>query len=50
MNVLQHLPVLPIVMPLVAGAVMLLFAESRRTTRTFIALCATLANLVCGPL
>jgi multicomponent K+:H+ antiporter subunit D len=42
---LQHLPVLPIVIPLVAGAVMLLFAEPRRATRTFIALCATLANL-----
>ena len=46
MNGLQHLPILPVVIPLVAGAVMLLFAESRRTTRTFIALSATLANLV----
>ena len=45
MSWLQHLPVLPVVIPLVAGAVMLLFAEPRRTTRTFIALTATLANL-----
>ena len=45
MSWLQHLPVLPVVIPLVAGAVMLLFAEPRRTTRTFIALSATLANL-----
>jgi multicomponent K+:H+ antiporter subunit D len=44
-NWAQHLPVLPIVIPLVAGAAMLLFAEARRTERTIIALCATLANL-----
>ncbi len=50
MSWLQHLPVLPIVIPLVAGAVMLLFAESRRTTRTFIALSATLANLAVAAL
>lgn len=42
---LQHLPVFPVVIPLVAGAAMLLFAEARRTTRTVIALIATLANL-----
>ena len=35
---LQHLPVLPIVIPLVAAAAMLLFAESRRVPRLLIAL------------
>ncbi len=44
-QLLQHLPVFPIVIPLVAGASMLLFVEARRTTRTIIALIATLANL-----
>lgn len=42
---LQHLPIFPVVIPLVAGAAMLLFADARRTTRTVIALFATLANL-----
>ena len=42
---LQHLPVFPIVIPLVAGAAMLLFADAQRTARTVIALVATLANL-----
>ncbi|MEO5654390.1 MAG: proton-conducting transporter membrane subunit [Nitrosospira sp.] len=50
MSWLQHLPVLPVVIPLVAGAVMLLFAEPRRATRTFIALSATLANLAVAAL
>src|SRR5687768_3733390 len=44
-QLLQHLPVFPIVIPLVAGSSMLLFVEARRTTRTIIALIATLANL-----
>jgi len=39
---LRHLPVLPIVMPLVAGAAMLLFAESQRRLRDSIAMLATL--------
>lgn len=47
---LQHLPVLPIVVPLVAGAVMLLFAESQRRVREAIALVATLAQLAIGAL
>ncbi|HET7062422.1 MAG TPA: monovalent cation/H+ antiporter subunit D [Nitrosospira sp.] len=42
---MQHLPVLPVIIPLVAGAGMLLFAEGRRTERTIIALVATLLNL-----
>jgi multicomponent K+:H+ antiporter subunit D len=42
----NHLPIFPIVVPLVAGAVMLLFAEARRAPRTIIALVATLANLL----
>jgi multicomponent K+:H+ antiporter subunit D len=42
---LHHLPVLPIVIPLVSGAVMLLFAESQRRWRDSIALLATLAQL-----
>ena len=45
---LHHLPVLPIVVPLVAGAVMLLFAESQRRTREGIAFIATLAQLATG--
>lgn len=45
---LHHLPVLPIVVPLVAGAVMLLFAESQRRTREGIAFIATLAQLAIG--
>ncbi|MBB6094290.1 multicomponent K+:H+ antiporter subunit D [Povalibacter uvarum] len=45
---LQHLPVLPIVVPLVTGAVLLLFAESQRRLRESIALLATLAQLVIG--
>ncbi|SCX96479.1 multisubunit potassium/proton antiporter, PhaD subunit [Nitrosospira sp. Nl5] len=44
-NWLQHLPIFPVVIPLVAGAAMLLFADARRTERTVIALFATLANL-----
>lgn len=42
---LQHLPIFPVVIPLVAGATMLLFADARRTVRTVIALFALLANL-----
>ncbi len=41
----QHLPVLPIVVPLLAGAWLLFFAESRRSPRFFITLVATLAQL-----
>ncbi|HEY6645301.1 monovalent cation/H+ antiporter subunit D [Povalibacter sp.] len=42
---LQHLPVMPIVVPLIAGATMLLFAESQRRVREGIALLATLMQL-----
>ncbi len=41
----QHLPVLPIVVPLLAGAWLLFFAESRRLPRLVITLGATLAQL-----
>jgi multicomponent K+:H+ antiporter subunit D len=41
----QHLPVLPVLLPFCAGAVLLLFGEKRRGTRAAIALCATLAQL-----
>jgi multicomponent K+:H+ antiporter subunit D len=43
---IEHLPVLPVVIPLVAGAAMLLFVEAQRTERTIIAFVATLANLI----
>jgi multicomponent K+:H+ antiporter subunit D len=43
---IQHLPVFPVVIPLLAGAGMLLFAEGRRTERTIIALFATVLNLM----
>ncbi len=43
---LQHLPALPIVLPLVTGAALLLFPESQRRTREAIALLSTLAQLV----
>ena len=42
---LQHLPVLPIVVPLITGAVLLFFAESRRLPRFVITLLATFAQL-----
>jgi multicomponent K+:H+ antiporter subunit D len=42
---LQHLPVLPIVLPLLAGAWLLFFAESRRLPRLLITLGATLLQL-----
>jgi len=41
----QHLPVLPIVVPLLAGATMLLLGESRRKLRGSIAALATLLQL-----
>jgi multicomponent K+:H+ antiporter subunit D len=43
---IQHLPVLPVVIPLTAGAAMLLFVEAQRRERTIIAFVATLANLL----
>ncbi|MCK0508680.1 monovalent cation/H+ antiporter subunit D [Aromatoleum anaerobium] len=43
---LQHLPILPVVLPLFAGAAMLLFGETQRRARTILALTATLAQLV----
>ena len=42
---LQHLPVLPIIIPLLAGAGMLLLADTRRYTRGAIAALSTLAQL-----
>ncbi|CAB3826716.1 monovalent cation/H+ antiporter subunit D [Achromobacter mucicolens] len=42
---LQHLPVLPIIIPLVAGAAMLLLADTNRYARGGIALVSTLAQL-----
>lgn len=42
---LQHLPVLPIVVPLIAGALLLLFAETRRWQRLLITLVAILTQL-----
>ncbi|AMN45937.1 monovalent cation/H+ antiporter subunit D [Steroidobacter denitrificans] len=43
---LMHLPVLPIVVPLLAGALMLMLAESRRVVRVSIALTAMLLQFV----
>jgi multicomponent K+:H+ antiporter subunit D len=43
---LEHLPVLPIVIPLLAGALMMLIPEQRRATRMTIAITATLLQLV----
>ena len=43
---IAHLPVLPVVVPLMAGAAMLLFVEAQRRERTIIAFAATLANLI----
>ena len=42
---LQHLPVLPIVIPLLAGAAMLLFSESKRTIRVTLAVASMTAQL-----
>jgi multicomponent K+:H+ antiporter subunit D len=45
MGWLQHLPILPIVIPLAAGAAMLLLKESNRAARLALALASTLAQL-----
>jgi multicomponent K+:H+ antiporter subunit D len=45
---LQHLVVLPIVVPMVAAAAMLFVAEARRTARVMLALTSVLAQLVVG--
>ncbi len=42
---LAHLPLLPILLPLLGGAAMLLLADGRRTARTVISLAVTLAQL-----
>jgi multicomponent K+:H+ antiporter subunit D len=42
---LRHLPALPIVLPLVTGAILLLLAESRRLPRLVLTLSSTLAQL-----
>jgi multicomponent K+:H+ antiporter subunit D len=41
----RHLPVLPIVIPLITGALLLLLAESRRLPRLLVTLSSTLAQL-----
>lgn len=46
--VLRHLVVLPIVVPLLAAAIMLFLAEARRTTRVTIALTSVLIQLAVG--
>jgi multicomponent K+:H+ antiporter subunit D len=42
---LRHLPVLPIVIPLITGALLLLLAETRRVPRLVLTLSSTLAQL-----
>jgi len=42
---LQHLPILPVLLPLCTGTLLLLPGEQRRGRRAAIALCATLAQL-----
>jgi multicomponent K+:H+ antiporter subunit D len=44
----RHLPVLPVVIPLITGAVLLLLAESRRLPRLVITLSSTLTQLAGG--
>lgn len=46
MTLAQHLPILPIVLPLLTGAVILLIGESHRWTRAGIAVCSTLLQLL----
>jgi multicomponent K+:H+ antiporter subunit D len=46
--ILRHIVVLPIVVPLVAGALMFFLAESRRTARVGLALASVLAQLAAG--
>lgn len=41
----QHLPILPVILPMLTGAGLLLFSESRHGLRAAIALIATLAQL-----
>jgi multicomponent K+:H+ antiporter subunit D len=45
---LRHIVVLPIVLPLLAGALLFFVAESRRTARISIALASVLAQLAAG--
>ena len=45
MNWLQHLPVLPIVLPLIAGAVLLFLPQSRTLLRPTVALSSTLSQV-----
>jgi len=42
---LQHLPILPVLLPLCAGALLLLSSETQRISRATIAICATVAQL-----
>jgi multicomponent K+:H+ antiporter subunit D len=41
----RHLPALPVVLPLITGAVLLLLAESRRLPRLTLTLASTVAQL-----
>lgn len=43
---LRHLPVLPIVIPLLGGAAIMLFAETRREARAAVSISATLLQLL----
>ncbi len=45
MSLMHHLPILPVLLPLVAGAAMLLISDSRHALRAAIALSATVAQL-----
>src|SRR5690606_6641035 len=45
---LQHLVVLPIIIPLMAGAAMLFLSEASRGARTTLALASVLAQLAIG--
>ena len=47
---LQHLPVMPIVVPMLAGAILLLFPESQRGRRVAISAIAILIQLVVASL
>ena len=44
-SLMQHLPVMPIILPLLAGAAMLLLQESQRSARVTIALTSAFAQL-----
>lgn len=49
-GVLSHLPILPVIVPLLFGATMLLFRDSRHNLRVAIGLTAILIQLACASL